>query len=73
MHSISVHVDETMKSSDIDNLRQRLLQEPYVTNVEMRTEMPHDMLVEFEEHHDIPVHVLEMLKEQGFHADIVGC
>lgn len=73
MHSISVHVDETMKSSDIDNLRQRLLQEPYVTNVEMRTEMPHDMLVEFEEHHDIPVHVLEMLKEQGYHADIVGC
>lgn len=73
MHSISVHIDETMKSSDIDSLRQKLLKEPYVTNVEMREEMPHDMLIEFEEHHDIPVHVLEMLKAQGFHADIVGC
>ncbi|MFO7594136.1 MAG: hypothetical protein R6X15_08855 [Pseudomonadota bacterium] len=73
MHSISVHIDETMKSSDIDALRRKLLTEPYVTNVEMREEKPHDMLVEFEEHHDIPVHVLEMLKAQGYHADIVGC
>lgn len=73
MHSISVHIDETMKSSDIDVLRRKLLKEPHVTNVEMREEMPHDMLIEFEEHHDIPVHVLEMLKAQGYHADIVGC
>ncbi|HEY9148089.1 MAG TPA: hypothetical protein VIQ22_03675 [Gammaproteobacteria bacterium] len=73
MHSINVHIDETLKATDIDALRRQLLQEPYVSNVEMRTEMPHDMLVEFEAHHAIPQHVLDMLKARGFHADIVGC
>jgi hypothetical protein len=73
MHSINVHIDETMNDKAIDGLRRQLLDEPHVRHVEMRTERPHDMLVEFEEHHDVPMHVLEMLKHQGLHADIVGC
>lgn len=73
MHSINVHIDETMKQGDIEGLRQQLLQDPHVSNVEMRSEMPHDMLVEFEERHDVPLHVLDMLKQRGLHADIVGC
>lgn len=73
MHSINLHIDETMNERDVDKLRQRLLAEPHVSNVELKKELPHDMLVEFEEHHDIPMHVLDMLKAQGFHADIVGC
>lgn len=73
MHSINVHIDENMNRTDIDALRQQLAEEPYVRNVEMRLEMPHDILVEFEEHHEIPLHVLEMLRARGLHADIVGC
>lgn len=73
MHSINVHIDETLDSRDIDGLRDRLFSDPHVSNVELRQEMPHDMLVEFEANHDVPLHVLEMLKSQGYHADIVGC
>lgn len=73
MHSINVHIDETMTDQAISGLRRQLLDEPYVRNVEMRSDRPHDMLVEFDERHDVPMHVLEMLKHQGLHADIVGC
>lgn len=73
MHSINVHIDETMQTRDIEGLRQQLFQDPHVTNVEMREEKPHDLLVEFQERHDVPLHVLNMLKQRGFHADIVGC
>lgn len=73
MSSINVHIDERMKRGDIEGLRQQLLREPHVSNVEMRSEMPHDMLVEFEAHHAVPLHVLEMLRQRGLHADIVGC
>lgn len=73
MHSINVHIDETISSKDIDTLRRKLLGEPHVNNVEMRAGMPHDILVEFEEDQDVPMHVLEMLKSRGLHADIVGC
>jgi hypothetical protein len=73
MHSINVHIDENLSTMDINGLRNRLLEDPHVRNVEMRSEMPHDMLVEFDAHHEVPVHVLDMLKAQGLHADIVGC
>jgi len=73
MHSINVHIDETLDSRDIDSLRNRIFNDPHVSNVELRQEMPHDILVEFEANHDVPMHVLEMLKAQGYHADIVGC
>lgn len=73
MHSINVHIDETLNMVDIKGLRHRLSEDPYVRNVELHQEMPHDLLVEFDAHHDVPLHVLTMLKDQGLHADIVGC
>jgi hypothetical protein len=73
MHSINVHIDETLNNVDISGLRHRLFEDPFVRNVELRQEKPHDLLVEFDPKHDVPLHVLSMLKEQGLHADIVGC
>lgn len=73
MHSINVHIDETLNNVDIDGLRHRLLEDPFVRNVELNQKMPHDLLVEFDANHDVPLHVLAMFKAQGLHADIVGC
>ena len=73
MHTINVHIDETLNHLDINGLRMRLFEDPHVRNVELREGMPHDLLVEFEAHHDVPLHVLSMLKAQGLHADIYGC
>ena len=70
MHAISIHIDENINRSEADALRREMMASPYVRNVEMSS---HDMLVEFDEHHNMPMNVLNMLKSHGLHADIVGC
>jgi len=73
MHAINVHIDETISGNKVGGLRQEMLSAPHVRNVEMRPEKPHDMLVEFDEHHNVPMSVLAILRSHGLHADIVGC
>jgi hypothetical protein len=73
MNTVNIHIDETISRHDIGSLYQELMTTPHVRNVEVREAKPHDMLVEFEEHHNMPMHLLEMLQLKGLHADIVGC
>jgi hypothetical protein len=73
MNTINIHIDETIGSNELSGLRQKLLAAPYVRDVQLDSKMPHDVLVEFDEHHNVPMHVLDIFKEQGLHADIVGC
>lgn len=73
MHTINLHIDETMSGNEVDGLCQEMLSAPHVRNVQMRSERPHEMLVEFDEHHNVPMSVLGILQSHGLHADIVGC
>lgn len=73
MNTINIHIDETIDHHEIGALYEELMTTQYVRNVEVRAAQPHDMLVEFDEHHNMPMHLLEMLQSKGLHADIVGC
>lgn len=73
MNTVNIHIDETISRHDMGSLYQELMTTPHVRNVEVRVAEPHDMLVEYEEHHNMPMHLLEMLQKKGLHADIVGC
>lgn len=73
MNTINIHIDETIGSSEISGLRQELLSDPHVHNVMFNSDMPHDVVVEFDEHENVPIHLLDVFKEHGLHADIVGC
>ncbi len=73
MHSINIHIDETIDRRQRVSLFQELMTAPHINNVELHDGRPHDMLVEYEEHHDMPMQLLQMLKHRGLHADIVGC
>ncbi len=73
MNTVNIHIDETISRHDMGSLYQELMTTPHVRNVEVREAKPHDMLVEYEEHHNMPMHLLEMLQQKGLHADIVGC
>jgi len=73
MHAISVHIDESVNANEFNGLRKEMLSAPFIRDVQMRTERPHDMLVEFDEHHNVPMSVLDILHSHGLHADIVGC
>ncbi len=73
MNTINIHVDETISSDTFSGLRQKLMSDPHVRDVQFNPHTPHDMLVEFDEHENVPMHVLGIFKEHGLHADIGGC
>ena len=73
MNYVNIHIDETVNQQDMGILCQQLMAAPHVNDVEVSAKRPHDMLVEFEEHYNMPMRLLFMLKQQGLHADIVGC
>ena len=73
MNTINFHIDETITHKGRRDLYQELMTTPHVRNVEIREGIPHDMLVEFDEDYNMPMHLLEVLQQKGLHADIVGC
>jgi len=73
MHTVNIHIDESISHHDMGELYQELMTTPHVRNVELRAAKPHEMLVEFEEHHNMPMQLLQVLQQHGLHADIVGC
>jgi hypothetical protein len=73
MNSVNIHISETIDYQDLGEIYQELMTTVHVHHVELRAAKPHDLLVEFEEHHDMPMHLLQMLQQRGLHAEIVGC
>lgn len=72
MHSIQVYIDEELDSKSLDDLKQLMQNLPHVINVEINTARPHDMLVEYEEHFNIPMLVMDKLHHKGLHPDIIS-
>jgi hypothetical protein len=72
MHAITIYIDENINIWERVDLCETLCEEPHVANVELHAKTPHDLLVEFEAWHNIPMHTLDILKSQGLHGDIVG-
>lgn len=73
MNMMSIHIDETLAGRDIKALKDALTALPYVCNVELSSSMPHDLMVEYEEHHNMPVMILDKLSQQGLHSGIQSC
>ncbi len=72
MHTIQVYIDETLDAKKLDELRKTLLSLPYVENVAMNTKTPHDVLIEYEEHHVMPMQIVEAMNRKGVHTDIIS-
>jgi hypothetical protein len=72
MHSIQVYIDEKLDSKLLNELRLQMLALPHVTNVEINAAQPHDLLVEYEKHYNIPMLVMDKLHHRGLHSDIVS-
>lgn len=72
MHSIQVYIDESLDSKSLDELKATMLNLPHVTNVEISSHSPHDILVEYEEHFNIPMLIMDKLHHKGLHPDIIS-
>lgn len=72
MHTVYIHIEEDLGHDRLLQLQQDLRDMKHITDVEVNDEMPHDVLVEFEEQHITPMTILDMLGTQGIHADIMS-
>lgn len=72
MHTIQVYIDDNLDSKSLNEVKQLMQGLPHVINVEINTARPHDMLVEYEEHYNIPMLVMDKLHHQGLHPDIIS-
>lgn len=73
MRSINIHITETLDPARLRLLLEELGRVPHVTHVELKPEQPHELLVEYEEHHNLPVKILNRLEHAGLHPDIQYC
>lgn len=72
MHSIQVYIDEELDPKSLNELKQYMQMLPHVTNVEVNFAQPHDLLVEYEEHFNIPMLIMDKLHHKGLHPDIIS-
>ncbi|NOY66266.1 MAG: hypothetical protein GXP13_02500 [Gammaproteobacteria bacterium] len=70
MNTVCIYIDETLDLQSLATLKNDLLQVPHVINVEMNNVTPHDIAVDFEPHHNIPITLLSALEKKGLHSDI---
>jgi hypothetical protein len=73
MNTVYIHIDERLTAKRMRELRSELAKLPHVTFVEYSARNPHDMLVEFEPHHNVPMRLMSRLERRGLHPDIMSC
>lgn len=73
MNVICIRIEEALDAKQLGEIREALAHVPYVTNVEMLATVTPELMVEFEEHHNVPVRLLNRLSKRGLHTDIQYC
>ena len=73
MHTVYIHIDETLTPQQLQDLQQELGSLSHVTDVEVNGRLPHDVLVEYEPTHGMPMPILDHLNELGLHTDVMSC
>ena len=70
MNTIQLYIEENLDSEKLNTLKNHLIDIEYVNDVELSSKSPHELLVEFEGRHDLPMKIIEAIKEKGYHPDI---
>lgn len=70
MHTVHIYISETPEASALEQLRNELLSDPHVANVQWT---PHEMLVEYEEQYVSPTRITGLLRRHGLHGDVTAC
>lgn len=69
MNTIRVYIDEKFDAQRLNNL---LMCVDHVVDVEFGKDDPHELVIEYEEHHNMPIKIIEVLRSEGFHPDILS-
>lgn len=73
MNTVYIHINETLNPSQQTSIGAELRRLRHVTDVEVNTRQPHDVLVEYSPHRGMPMHILQKLSALGLHVDVMSC
>lgn len=71
MNTIRIYLDEDLVQPQRHRLVNAIKGLPHVFDVEIGRNECHEVVVEYEAHCNIPVVLIESLRRQGFHPDII--
>lgn len=72
MHTVRIYIDEYLDGAKQTSLKRLIEDIPHVVDVELSVKDPHEVVVEYETQQNIPVQVIEALRKQGYHPDILS-
>ena len=70
MNSIQLYIDENLDEQSIRRIKTMLMEIEHVRDVEISSQSPHEFVIDFEEHHNLPIKIIDALKAEGYHPDI---
>jgi len=72
MHAVNLYIDESLNETNFQALKSELMMDNHVANVAYHANMPHDMLVEYDEGYVSPSSIVGHIEAHGLHVDVVG-
>jgi len=72
MNTVRIYIDENLDTSRLHGLKQMIEAIPHVLDVEVSDKEPHEVMVDYEERNNMPVKLIEVLRQQGLHPDILS-
>ena len=72
MNTVQIHIDEKLDEQQLKKTKQLLMDVTHVVDVEISGNDPHEFVVEYKEHHDMPIKIVEAQRSKGLHPDIVS-
>jgi len=72
MHTIQVYLDESLPVKKLAEVKAAILSMPFVENVVINENDNHDLMVDYDEHHGMPMDILDTISSKGLHPDIIS-
>ncbi len=72
MNTIRIYIDESLDNSRLQSIKQAIESIPHVLDVEVSEKDPHEVVVDYDEQQNMPVKLIEALRKQGYHPDILS-
>jgi hypothetical protein len=72
MNTVRIYIDENLDASHLHGLEQLIKTVPHVVDVAISEREPHEVVVDYDEQQNMPVKLIELLRRQGYHPDILS-
>lgn len=72
MNSVRIYIDEALDRDRRNALIHTIQSVQHVVDVELSEKDPHEFVVEYQAQKNLPVRLIEVLRAQGYHPDILS-